>query len=61
MANLNELHVPEPGDDAAIWAAVREFEMRERRYRVARLGLAGAIRNLTAAVRHFDEAFQGVK
>ena len=60
MCNLNELDEPDDADAAMAWAVQKEFEMRERRYRIAKEGLTGVMQRTAKAMQRFHEAFAGV-
>jgi hypothetical protein len=52
--NLNEIHIPYDADEALTWAIGRESEMREERYRFARLGVVGALRRFREVLVGLD-------
>jgi hypothetical protein len=52
--NLNEINIPFDADEALVWAIGRESELREERYRIARLGLLGALKNFQAVLVGLD-------
>lgn len=53
--NLNEIQA-EARDLAELWAIHREFDLRQRRYSVAREGAIGAMRRLSEALVGLDGA-----
>jgi hypothetical protein len=59
--NLSEVIGWSPdADEAEVWAAIREWELRTTRYERAKLGLAGAIAKMIPAVRSVTEALVGL-
>lgn len=60
MANLNELEEYDPEDEVMEFAITREFELRERRYALAKEGLNGVVVRVTASIEKFREAFAGI-
>lgn len=61
MPNLDEIVVyGDVADEAAEWAAAREFALRWPRYEQAKLGLAGVFAKAADAARRFGEALRGL-
>lgn len=58
MSNLDELWHYE--DETDRWAAAREYELRARRYEIAREGVLGIVKRATTAFRDFQEALAGI-
>lgn len=56
--NLNELWIYE--DEIDMWAAQREFEMRERSYELARGGVITAINKAVLSFNAIREALVGL-
>jgi hypothetical protein len=54
MSNLNEISIPFDADDALMWAIGREAELREERYRIAKLGFVGAMRRMRDVLLGLD-------
>lgn len=58
MTNLSEIQYYE--DEIDRWAAAREFELRQRRYEIARKGVIEIFANTAKAARQFSEALCGL-
>lgn len=58
--NLDGVHIPADADPAQVWAVGREFDMRQARYRTARLGVVGAMELATKSAKKFTEAMLGL-
>lgn len=58
--NLGDVWVDADADDAAVWAAQHEFDLRQRRYEFFRMGgLVGAVKRWTEAHEHLLRAIFG--
>ena len=60
MANLNELEEHELADEAMLWAVEAEFEMRHRRYEIAKKGMVYHVNRATESMKRLSEAFAGI-
>ena len=62
MANLNELEEHELADEAMLWAVEAEFEMRHRRYELAKkgIGMVYHVNRATESMKRLSEAFAGI-
>ena len=56
---FDQLHMPADGDVADVWAAMREHDLRQRRYRLAKLGVIGIVMEVREAVEKLSESFRG--
>ena len=57
--NLNEIDIPQDADEAAIWAAEREFDLRYARLKRSRLGVSGAFAEAARAMNRMAEVLKG--
>lgn len=56
---FDQIHIPPDADEATVWAAEREFDLRYRRMERARKGLKGTIEDVTKAMKAFSTALSG--
>lgn len=58
---LAEVSYPLGADDARVWAAIREMELRRPRYALAKLGVVGVVATrMIPALRSMTEALAGL-
>lgn len=60
MTTLDKISWPAGSDDARVWAAIREMELRRPRYEVARRGFLGIVRQATAVFREMAVTLRGL-
>lgn len=58
---FDDVWIERGSDDAAIWAAQHEFQMRQSRYEFYALGgIAGIFRRAAESMRSLDRALRGI-
>lgn len=58
---FDQLYIPVDGDETDVWAAMHEFELRQRRYRLAKLGLVGVLGEVRDAIERLNAKFSGLR